>query len=472
MKRLILIDLSGIFWATWHASADEEISAAFERTVAKVTRLREGFDYAAVCCDAPPYFRKELLSTYKAQRDAPPPQAIEQFDRVKRRLEADGCLLWHCRGFEADDVIATAVECAKRDNLSVVIASNDKDLMQLVADEFDVSVRSTMTDALFTRDAVIEKFGVTPDLVGDLLALTGDSSDNVPGIPGVGPKTAARLLLEYGSLTEVFTHADKIQQPKLREAVIMHGSAARLARKLVALRTDAPINFEQIYEERKPAPLSPPTDYEEPDAPDAELDSAPAQTEEPKPQPAAIQATTPNYEATTQKSLATVSVEWELEPRSLGAAYKLAKGLANSRLYARLPNAEAIWAIIIRGREMGMGALTALDNFHLVEGKPCPHAHLLIARAKAHPDCEYFQFVGGDDTYAEYVTKNRNNPKPTPLKFTIEQAKRAGLVKDGSNWTKRPGEMLRKTCGVQLARIEYPEATQGLYAIEELEGAA
>jgi 5'-3' exonuclease len=476
MKRLLLIDVSGLFWSSWHASADEEISSAFDRTVAKVTKLREGFDLVAVCCDSPPYFRKEIHPEYKAQRDAPPPQAVEQFDRVKKRLHADGLLLWHARGYEADDLIAAAVDRAKADGLDVTIASSDKDLMQLVDDDAGVRVVSTMSGATYTKDQVIAKFGVPPDLVGDLLALMGDTSDNVPGVPGVGVKTAAKLLLEFGSFREVFENVDKVQQPKLQAALYENAEQARVARKLVTLRTDAPIEWKQLYEERKPTPLAPPADYDDPDMPDAELDSAPAPAAEPPPPPAptsAIQATPQNYEAAQKPAaLATVSVEWELEPRTLGAAYKLAKGLANSRLYSRLPNAEAIWAIIIRGREMGMGALTALDNFHLVEGKPCPHAHLLIARAKAHPDCEYFQFLGGDDTYAEYETKNRRNPKPTRLKFTIEQAKKAGLVKDGSNWTKRPGEMLRKTAGVQLGRIEYPEATQGLYAIEEMGGEA
>jgi len=157
-----------------------------------------------------------------------------------------------------------------------------------------------------------------------------------------------------------------------------------------------------------------------------------------------------------------------LQPVSLEATWKLASTLHNSRLYQRFTNAQSIFAVILRGREMGLTALTALDMFHVVEGKPSPHAHLLISRARQHPDCEYFRYIGGDHTYAEYETKSRNNPEPTRLRYTIEEARRAGVVKPGSNWEKRPNEMLRKTCAVQLARIEYPEALGGLYAIEEL----
>ena len=152
---------------------------------------------------------------------------------------------------------------------------------------------------------------------------------------------------------------------------------------------------------------------------------------------------------------------------------KMSKALHNSRLYQRFATPEALWAVIIRGREMGMGALTALDNFHVIEGKPTPHAHLLISRAMEDPDCEYFMMTESTDTAAEYVTKHRRHPEPTRLRYTIDEAKAAGMleVKPGKKpgpWHTRPAEMLRKTCGVQLGRIVYPRAMQGLYAIEEL----
>jgi 5'-3' exonuclease len=495
MKTLLLIDLSGIYWANWHATSDKEVSEAFERTVSRVTSLAADYDLVAVCCDAPPYWRKDILPTYKAQRDAPPPQAVEQFRRVKERLEADGFLLWSAQGFEADDVIATAVERAKGDDITVTIASSDKDLMQLASPS--VTCFSTMSGVRYTPDQVVAKFGIGPEKMLDLLSLVGDTSDNVPGVPGIGPKTAADLLKRFGDLDGVLAEVAKplpqsdadeggsaITKPKLRASLIEHADAALLARRVITLRTDVPINFEEIYMEREQKPLA--EDIGDVDEPEG--DSGPRAA---PPQPTAPVVQDAEYEPVTKggtSALATVSApEWSLalEPSSLGAAHKFAKYLHSSRLYARLPNPEAIWAIIVRGREMGMGAMASLDNFHLVEGRPAPHAHLLVARAMKHPDCEYFRFVGGDDTYAEYETKNRNNPAPTRLKYTIEQAQRAGLcpesprprpqagAKDSrGNWEKRPDEMLRKTCAVQLARIEYPDATQGLYSIEELEGAA
>lgn len=477
MKTLMLIDLSAIYWASWHASADEHLSTAYIRTVEKVHSLRDGYDFSAVCMDAPPYFRKELLPTYKAQRDAPAEDAIEQLQRVKERLDADGLLLWSVRGFEADDIIATATKHAVAAGMRVTIASSDKDLMQLIDDMAGVSLHSLRDGQAFGEAAVVEKFGVPPHKMRDLLALVGDTSDNVPGVEKVGVKTAAKLLADYGSLDGVFTNTTDVKQPKLREYLQRDEPAARLARRLVTLRDDAPIDFQDLHKTREVKPLvtEEPEDMDAPETvtADGELISSP----EASPAPATPAQDT---EAPTPANMAMVkAADWSmgLEPASLGSAMKLAQGLANSRIYTRFPNAEAIWAVIIRGREMGLGALTALDSFHIIEGKPSPSAHLLIARCKAHPDCEYFQFVGGDATFAEYETKNRRNPRPTRLKYTIEQAKAAGLLnptKSGqpSNWEKRPDEMLRKTCAVQLGRIEYPEATGGLYAIEELGGVA
>jgi 5'-3' exonuclease len=465
MSRTLLIDLSGIFWAAWHATADQDVSAAFEATITKVATLRSGYDHVAVCCDSPPYWRKSIHPAYKAQRDAPPPQALEQFARTKARLEADGLWLASSPTCEADDVIATLALALSEQGHAVTIASADKDLLQLVDDQARIRVVSLRGD-VYAAAQVEEKFGVPPHRMLDLLSLTGDASDNVPGVPGVGPKTAAKLLAEHGSLEAIIAAVDGIPQPKLQASLRDHAPAARLAKRLIALRTDVPIDAAEITAERKVAPLREPDTYAQPDTIDGELDSAPA-AQAPAPPPSTPPMPEP---ATAIVRAAAPAADWSLalEPASLGGAYKLACGLANSRLYSRLPNAEAIWAIIIRGREMGLGALAALDNFHLVEGKPCPHAHLLIARAKAHPDCEWFQFVAGDETFAEYATKNRANPRPTTLRYTLDQARRAGLVKSGGNWEKRPDEMLRKTCAVQLARIEYPDATQGLYSVEEM----
>jgi 5'-3' exonuclease len=475
VAELILIDLSGIWWASWHATVDQEVSAAYESTLTTVRRLAHGYEYVAICMDAPPYFRKQLSAAYKAQRDVPAPQAVEQFARVKRRLAADGFLLWSAESFEADDVIATAVVHAVRDRMPVTIASGDKDMLQLVDDSAAVRQIKPSDGTVFGAKEVREKFGVPPWQMRDWLALVGDTSDNIPGVPGVGAKTAAKLLHDFGDIDALLRGLDTLPPSKVRTSIMDNVAQLELARKLVTLREDAPINWQEIYQERTPERLTEDEDMgdidetddigESEDAPPAEIVE---RTEEPKREKQEALAVHSNGGTGVQ------AFEQGLQPGSLGAAYKLARGLYESRIYSRFPNAEAIWAIIIRGREMGLGALTALDTFHLVEGRPSPHAHLLVSRAKQHPDCEYFCFLGGDETYAEYETRNRRNPNPTRLKYTIEQAKKAELVrptKSGkpSNWQTRPAEMLRKTCAVQLARVEYPEALLGAYAVEELE---
>lgn len=510
MKSLMLIDISGIFWSAFHATADRELNAAYEITVGKVHQLRGTCDYTAVCADSPPYFRKELASSYKAQRDQPPPQAVEQLRRVKERLVADGLVLWEHRGFEADDVIATATLLATRrddEPLAVTIASNDKDLLQLVDDTRRIDVLSPASGKTLKTADVIEKFGVDPSMIPDFLAMTGDKSDNVTGIDGVGPVKAAKLLLEFGTLEGVLTHADDIPTPKLAEAVRDGANNARLARKLVALRYDVPINFAEIFEHREPKALREESmddiDENSEDLSDGIPDDVlpPVKVDNVAPSAGSVQAEASRLglgdlaarAAETAQSQAIVPrateaiqrgpFELGLEPTSIGAAWKLAVGLGNSRIYTKFPNAEAICAIIIRGREMGIGALTALDCFHLVEGKPAIHAHLIAQRAKEHPDCEYFRLVSCDDEHAEYETKNRKNPDVTRMRYTLEQAKQAGLCPERprprnptpgekdrrSNWEKRPQEMLRKSAAVHLARVEYPSAALGLYAIEELE---
>lgn len=473
---IILIDLSGIWWAAWHATADKPLGEAFEITCSTVRSLAEKHKYCAVCGDHAPYKRKALAPTYKAQRDAPEPNAIEQFTRVKKRLVQDGFVLWSCEGYEADDVIATAVNYARADGLRVVIASSDKDLLQLI-DEGTTLTKPNGTLETFDVEAVQAKFGVGPHLMRDLLALWGDASDNIPGVPGIGPKIAAKLLHDFGDIDHLLAHLDRLPPGKTRESIFANADQLRLSRKLVTLMTDAPIVWAEIYEERVPQKLTEGEDMDDIDeSENFDSEPEPIETTGTKEAPKIEDTTKPKADAlatiNSSHELAPPNFEQGLQPGSLGAAYKLARGLYESRLYSRFPNPEAIWAVIIRGREMGLGALTALDSFHVIEGRPCPSAHLLIARAKQHPDCEFFQFLGGDDKSAEYETKNRRNPKPTRLRYTLAQAEAAGITKSQrgrTNWEKRPAEMIRKTCAIQLARIEYPEALLGAYAAEEME---
>ena len=197
-------------------------------------------DHIAVIFDAArKTFRNDIYPEYKAQRPPPPEELIPQFELVREATRAMNVACIEMDGFEADDLIASYAKAAKEAGAEVTIVSSDKDLMQLVDDHV------TMFDAMKNReigaDQVVEKFGVGPDKVIHVQALAGDSTDNVPGVPGIGVKTAAQLIEEYGDLEGVLSHAEEIKQPKRRQSLIEHAEDARVSMKLVTLRDDVPL---------------------------------------------------------------------------------------------------------------------------------------------------------------------------------------------------------------------------------------
>ena len=206
----------------------------------------DGPTHLAVILDASEStHRNELYDQYKANRPPAPPELVPQFPLIRDATRAFSIPCIEEDGLEADDIIACYAKVASQAGWKVTIVSSDKDLMQLIEDGGDgrgsVDMLDTMNDRRIHREQVIEKFGVGPELVGDVLALMGDSVDNVPGVPGIGPKTATALIQEYGDLESVLAAADGIKKPKLRQNLIEHAEMARLSRQLVELVCDAPI---------------------------------------------------------------------------------------------------------------------------------------------------------------------------------------------------------------------------------------
>ena len=181
-------------------------------------------------------FRKELYSEYKANRPPAPPDLASQMARAKEVVEAYGMTIVQKDGVEADDVIATVVREAREAKLRVVIVTSDKDLMQLVGD--DVVLWDTMRNKVYGPPEVVEKLGVPPHQVRDFLALTGDSSDNVPGVAHVGPKTAAELLARFGTFEAIYEGIETIEKKKLKENLIASRENAFLSQRLVTLKDD------------------------------------------------------------------------------------------------------------------------------------------------------------------------------------------------------------------------------------------
>src|SRR5258708_6741074 len=210
----------------------------------KVAGGRRPHLFAVAMASKGPTFRHAVDAGYKATRPAPPPDLSQQMARVEQIVRAWDVACYCQEGMEADDLIAAVTARALDQKWRVVIVSADKDLMQLVRDEDDAVVLwDSMRDKVYGPREVKEKLGVAPSLVRDFLALTGDTSDNVPGVPGVGPKTAADLLAQFGSLDGIYRALAAVTKPKLRESLGAHEADARVSQKLVTLDATAPLEW-------------------------------------------------------------------------------------------------------------------------------------------------------------------------------------------------------------------------------------
>src|SRR6059058_5734698 len=200
----------------------------------------DGPTHMAVILDASEStFRNQMYDQYKAHRPPPPEDLVPQFPLIRVATKAFSIPCIEEEGLEADDIIACYVTAATKAGWKVTIVSSDKDLMQLIDEDAGIDMLDTMNDRRIGRNEVLEKFGVPPEKVGDVLALMGDSVDNVPGVPGVGPKTASQLIQTFGDLETVLASTDQITKPKLKQSLIDHADNARLSRELVRLVCDS-----------------------------------------------------------------------------------------------------------------------------------------------------------------------------------------------------------------------------------------
>ena len=261
--HLFLVDGSGYIFRAYHAlppinrkSDGLQLNAVFGfcNMLWKLLRDMKAEDkptHLAVVFDlSEKTFRTDMYPDYKAHRPDPPDDLKPQFGLIRQAVHAFDLPCLEQGGFEADDLIATYVREACEAGATSTIVSSDKDLMQLVNDR--VVMYDTMKDKKIGRDEVIEKFGVPPDKVIEVQALIGDSTDNVPGVPSIGQKTAALLINEYGDLETLLKRAGEIKQDKRRQAIIDNADKARLSKKLVTLddkvKLDVPIGDLAVHE--------------------------------------------------------------------------------------------------------------------------------------------------------------------------------------------------------------------------------
>lgn len=258
-KTLCLIDGSGFIFRAFYALPPlsrpdgTPVGAVFGFTSMLMNLIEtHKHDLWAVIFDAKRHnFRHELYPDYKANRASPPPELIPQFSLIRDVCATFDVPSIEMEGYEADDLIATYAHQAAYDGYKVTIVSGDKDLMQLMSS--NVELIDPIKNRVLTHEDVAKKFGVLPEKVADVQALMGDSTDNVPGIPGIGPKTASELITTYGDLESLLKNAHTIPQVKRRELIQTHADAARLSKQLVLLKADVPVIVP--YQDLKPKPM-------------------------------------------------------------------------------------------------------------------------------------------------------------------------------------------------------------------------
>ena len=247
--KVFLIDGSSYIYRAFFAIAHLSNSKGFPTnaiygfTNMLLKILREkGAEYAAIAFDAPgPTFRHEVFGEYKANRPSMPEDLRVQIPHIKEIVSALRVPVLEKEGYEADDLIATLARKLERGGIETVVVSGDKDLMQLISSR--ITMYDPMKDKTFQVPDVKERFGVSPDKVVEVMGLMGDTSDNIPGVPGIGPKTASQLIEEFGSIEQLLKNVEKVKSGKVRSSLERYAEQARLSRELATLDSEAPLDW-------------------------------------------------------------------------------------------------------------------------------------------------------------------------------------------------------------------------------------
>ncbi|MEJ2744137.1 MAG: 5'-3' exonuclease H3TH domain-containing protein [bacterium] len=248
-RTLFLIDGMSCAYRAFYAIRDLRASSGeptnaiygFTNMLLKIMRERKPDAVAVVFDSKAPTFRHERFEAYKAHRKPIPEDLVEQLPLIKQVIEAYRIVVLQREGVEADDLMESFSLQAARENYDVYLVTSDKDMLQCVGD--GISVLKPDSGDIYDREAVMRRYGVEPRQIVDVLALAGDASDNVPGVPGVGEKTAIELVKEFGDLEGVLENVERVKGEKRRELLRRFADQARLSRELVALRNDVPMEF-------------------------------------------------------------------------------------------------------------------------------------------------------------------------------------------------------------------------------------
>ncbi|HEY6050462.1 MAG TPA: 5'-3' exonuclease H3TH domain-containing protein, partial [Thermoanaerobaculia bacterium] len=253
-KRLLLVDGSALLYRSHFAfirnplrnAKGEPTSVPYGvlQTLLPLLETKRPDKVAVVFDTAAPTFRHKLYAEYKAHRPRIPDELVAQIPRAREAIRLLGIPIVEQPGVEADDLIGSLAREAERDGATAMIVTGDKDFFQLVSDKVQVLAPQSRGAELvpIDRAAVRERFGVAPEEIVDLLALMGDASDNVPGVPGVGERTAAQLIQRFHSVEALYQSLDQVERASLREKLRQHHDRALLSRKLVTIRSDLPLD--------------------------------------------------------------------------------------------------------------------------------------------------------------------------------------------------------------------------------------
>lgn len=250
-KKLYLIDATAFCYRAFYALSSLATSSGqptnavygFLNILNKILKEKNP-DYLAICFDVSrETFRTKKYAEYKIQRPPMPDGLSSQIPIIKELIRAYGLSIFEKEGFEADDIIATIVKKAKDEDIDVTIVSSDKDILQLVGGNTEVFSPYKDEGIIYNKEKVIERFGVEPEKIPDIMALMGDSVDNIPGVSGIGEKTASELISKFGSVDELLKEPEKIKKEKIRQAVIENTDKIKLNRELAGLDENVELDF-------------------------------------------------------------------------------------------------------------------------------------------------------------------------------------------------------------------------------------
>src|SRR3972149_2843783 len=248
-KQLLLIDGSSYIYRAFHAipylsnsnGLPTNAIYGFAQMLLKVIKDFKT-DHIAVAFDVKrPSFRHKMYEEYKAHRPEMPDNLKPQIPFIKKLVKAFNIPVLELEGYEADDIIGTLSRHMKEKNIEVIIIAADKDMLQLI-DE-NTTIVDTMKGKRFGMKEVMERFGIEPILITEIMGLAGDSSDNIPGVKGIGEKTAAKLIQEFGTIENLLLNIDKVTEKGVREKLKKNAEDARLSRRLAAIDTNVPLDY-------------------------------------------------------------------------------------------------------------------------------------------------------------------------------------------------------------------------------------